>query len=117
MKKYGDTLNFRLWAKDTSTNIPLDLVDNDYFNILIYTVDDKNGFNKDPAIQVTYCSKEQEEYTFLRGKDKSACVGGLDKINLKANWQVENYNILAILVAECKNSTENKNRCKPKEEI
>ena len=40
MGKYNNSFNQRLWAKDTRSGKEIDLIDNDYFDVFAYRVNE-----------------------------------------------------------------------------
>ena len=86
MGQYNSSFNQRIHASNTLTGKDIDLLDNDYFEVNVYSVNEtSNKFWRDPAIQAVKCSAYQEEKT--KGYKKGGvCLGNRDKINLKANW-------------------------------
>lgn len=89
MGKYNDSFNFQFWAKDTVTGKQIDLIDNDYFEISAFRVNEttKKAQFRDPAIQFVHCPEHLAARMKSGSKKKGACFGGRDSINMKANWQ------------------------------
>lgn len=58
-----------------------------------------------------HCSAE-EEFKTKSAKKVGACLGNRDRINLRANWQSDSFDVVAITINECRNHTHNGNRCK-----
>lgn len=114
MGEYNDSLMFNLYAVDTVTKETIDLIDNDYFELRAYLKDESTPYKYHPDVQFVRCPEEQK---LSKSMKNLVCIGNRNKIDLRANWQVSSYNILTFNIYACKNSTENKNRCKPPEEI
>lgn len=50
MGSYNDSFNFRLWAKDAESGKEIDLIDNDYFELIAWRVNETKKFWRDPTI-------------------------------------------------------------------
>lgn len=119
MGKFNDSFNFQLWAKNSLTDEQVDLIDNDYFELSAYRVNEttKKAHFRDPQIQFVHCPENLSRKMKSGKKEKGACIGGRDSIDLKANWVMDSFDILTITITECKNRTDNNFRCKSPEEI
>ena len=50
MGKFNTSFNQRFFATNTATKNKIDLLDNDYFELNIYRVNETNKYWRDPAI-------------------------------------------------------------------
>ena len=63
MGQANNSFNFRLWAKDTDSGEQIDLIDNDYFELIAYRANETKKYWRDPDIQFVHCPPNLEDKT------------------------------------------------------
>ena len=123
--KFNNSLNFvfglSALPRDEDGNMIFDIQNNPYVDFIGYEMSNGEAIMLEDKYEFEMCTGEDIK-KFMPDHarawyDQPLCFGDRDNVQIKNNWFLEEFAFPVIGIAYCKNTPENQNWCKTKDEI
>ena len=117
MIDYQDTFNFILGSDNTELN----LLNNEYMNVVVYEVDQDWNLEPSKNIILRPCN-DMDKDEFIPKKAQryypnALCFEDKSKINLYSNWFNDEYKSIMVMIEECIGTSNRGLKCATPDEV